>query len=53
MSVWLVLASLGMAGCDGAGPGETTERNIDEAMEELDERLGEVSEEIEEDAEEE
>ncbi len=39
-------------GCDNTGPGDKTERNIDNAMKDVEERLEEVSEEIEEDAEE-
>ncbi|KAA0012221.1 hypothetical protein F0A17_13155 [Billgrantia pellis] len=41
-----------MVGCDNTGPGDKTDRNIDNAMEDVEKRLEEVSEEIEEDAEE-
>lgn len=47
----LVLAVLAASGCDNVGPGEKTERNIDNAMKELQKNLKEVSEEIEDDAE--
>ncbi|WP_444678597.1 hypothetical protein [Halomonas sp. E19] len=47
----LVLAVSAASGCDNAGPGEKTERNIDNAMKELRKNIKEVSEEIEDDAE--
>lgn len=53
LAAWLFVASIGLAGCSDSGPGDKTERNIDESMEEVEESLNEVSEEIEEDAEEE
>ncbi|MGR4070017.1 hypothetical protein OCT51_02185 [Halomonas sp. LR3S48] len=53
IAAWLAAVSTGLMGCDNTGPGDRTERNIDEAMKGVEERIEEVSEEIEEDAEEE
>ncbi|MGR2738356.1 hypothetical protein ACUY1T_07880 [Billgrantia sp. Q4P2] len=51
-AVWLAVASIGLGGCDNTGPGDITERNIDEAMKDVEKQIEKVSEEIEEDAEE-
>ena len=51
---WLLVAILmGLLGCSEPDREDTTERNIDKAMDETQERLGEVGEEIEKDMEEE
>lgn len=52
IAAWLAAVSMGLMGCDDTGPGDRTERNIDEAMKGVEKSIEEVSEEIEEDAEE-
>ena len=53
---WLVVGlcavNLALVGCDNTtAPGDTTERNIDKAMQDAEESVEQISEEIEEDAE--